>query len=564
MRLSAAILSGVSAIVITVIPLAWLGNGLLGWHGWVTHLALVAGILIALASWRLTPPSSCPVPRSLWEWLRIGFFSCASARAFLWLIYADGDSWKILSPNNLGDLALHFSFINWLAVTPHWWPASPILAGDPLRYPPGCDLFNSVLLVTGAPVIEGLLWCGLAGAALSTYALWRWGGAIALAALLFNGGFAGLLLFQKGWGADLDGSVEWKNLFLTLFVTQRSFLFALPAGLLLLVAWKEESFGIKKKVILPLPVQGLLLGVMPLFSIHSALYLGTAMSGLAIFAPATRERMWKLAVISWPPMVLFAWMVTSGAGGPSAVKALGWHFGWTSDGSIGFWFWNFGIVLPLGALLCIRLMIPDPKFETREIEARAFVWPAVGVFLVCLLVRFAPWAWDNMKLMIWSWIVVAPFLWNILLKMRPLWIRVPTVLLLFGTGFVSLLSGLDGRHGYELIKRSSLDEAAWILRGIPPTSILACAPEYNQPVLMLGHPVLCGYEGHLWSHGLDYKGRLDALNSFMMGEDGWEEKARRLGVSYIYWGDLEAKRWPDSKFPWAKDTNIPSVHALAR
>jgi hypothetical protein len=33
----------------------------------------------------------------------------------------------------------------------------------------------------------------------------------------------------------------------------------------------------------------------------------------------------------------------------------------------------------------------------------------------------------------------------------------------------------------------------------------------------------------------------------MKGELGWRDKARSLGVAYIFWSDLEAKRWPDSK-----------------
>jgi len=91
--------------------------------------------------------------------------------------------------------------------------------------------------------------------------------------------------------------------------------------------------------------------------------------------------------------------------------------------------------------------------------------------------------------------------------------------------------------------------------------VIACAPEYNQPVLMLGHPVVCGYEGHLWSHGLDYKRRYDALEGVMKGEPGWEQSARNLGAGAIYWGEAERKRWPDSKLPWANDI-IPCIHQV--
>jgi hypothetical protein len=541
-RLPVAILSGVASSVIAALPLAWINGGL---HPLIAWTALLLGVMVTALVFRQCREMESRV-LSIWDWGMIAVFACSSARAFLWLIYADGDSWKILSPNNLGDLSLHLAFIHWLASTTHWWPGSPILVGDPLRYPLGSDLFNALLLVAGISPSIGLVWCGLVGSALTGYALWRWGGAMALAAFLFNGGLAGVVLLK---GGDPDALSEWKNLFLTLFVTQRGFLYAMPAGLLLLFAWKKENFGEQREVV-PLAVQALLLGAIPLFSIHAALFIGISMVGQFVFAPGCRSRMTRLAFISWPPMALFGWLVTSGCGGHSAIHALGWAPGWMSDGTVWFWIWNFGITLPLLLLLLLKV-----TRDAADSEARAFVLPAILVFLLCMIIRFAPWPWDNMKLMIWSWVVIAPFLWNCLIKGWNGIVKGAILVLLFGSGAATLVAGLDGRHGYELIRRSLLDQAKWELREAPPDAVIACAPEYNHPVLMLGHPVVCGYEGHLWSHGLDYKGRLELLNSVMMGEPGWLQKAQSLGVSYIYWGDAEAKRWPDSQLPWAREIN---------
>jgi hypothetical protein len=178
-----------------------------------------------------------------------------------------------------------------------------------------------------------------------------------------------------------------------------------------------------------------------------------------------------------------------------------------------------------------------------------------------MIVRFAPWPWDNMKLMIWSWLVVAPYLWSVLLAGRPVILRACVAFLLFGSGAVTLALGLDSRHGYEMVRRSDLNRAAAALKDLPAGQVIACAPEYNQPVLLLGHPVVCGYEGHLWSHGLDYKKRWESLESLMKGESDWRAKAKELGASSIYWGDLESKRWPDSKLPWAKESE-PTLHKV--
>jgi hypothetical protein len=549
MRVPAAILSAMATTVVIAIPLAWMNAGI---HGMVSWNSLLIGIVVGAVVFQVVPSLSVSCP-TIWDWMMITVFACASARAFFWLIYADGDTWKILSPNNLGDLSLHVAFIHHLAATAHWWPLSPILAGDPLRYPLGSDLVNALMLVAGMPAAIGLIWCGIVGSALTGYALWRWGGAVAIAAFLFNGGLAGFVLLK---GGDPDAVSEWKNLFLTLFVTQRGFLFALPAGLLLLSVWREENFSNSGRVVLPLPCQVLLLGAMPLFSIHTVLFLCAAMTGMAFLLPESRPRLARLALFAWPVIGFFGWLVTTGCSGHSAIHSLGWSPGWMSDGTIWFWIWNFGLSLPLSiVLLLVLLKSPEKK------EARAFVLPAAFVFSLCLIIRFAPWPWDNMKLMLWSWLVIAPYLWRALLSSWGFWLRLPIVVLLFASGASTLLAGLDGRHGYELIKRSELDQTTWLLRDVDPDAVIACAPEYNHPVLMLGHPVVCGYEGHLWSHGLDYKGRLDSLNRIMRGELGWRDKARSLGIRYLYWGDLEAKRWPDSKLPWVKETS-PTLHPL--
>ena len=103
------------------------------------------------------PPGNRPEP-SRWGWIMIAVFACASARAFFWLIYPVGDEWKILSPNNLGDLSLHLSFIHWLSST--GGPEAPSLPGIHcvtrsapiflmrcfwlLEFPPQWDCFGAV------------------------------------------------------------------------------------------------------------------------------------------------------------------------------------------------------------------------------------------------------------------------------------------------------------------------------------------------------------------------------------------------------------------------------------
>lgn len=532
---------------------AFVGHGLELCSAWGALLLGVTGALVVTRKIQKQLSSFSFHKRkiSFWEWFAITAFVIASLRSFLWLIYHDGDLIKVLSPNNLGDLSFHISLIRYLSKVTSWWPVSPILIHESLRYPIGMDFFNSLLLLIGVPLEQGLIWVGLLGAWMTGMALWRWGRGVAIAALLFNGGLAGILVWR---GIDPDTEVAWKNLFLSMFVTQRGFLFALPAGLMLLHQWendflKNEITSQQEKI--PRWLQPVLLGVMPLFNIHTFLFLAAMMVGIAILLPKARRDFIVLAMISWPWALLAIWIV-SGGGGTNSIIA--WHLGWMQEGNRWwFWIWNFGLSLPLALLLLMNV---------RKKAERAFIWPATAIFLSCCVIRFAPWPWDNMKLMIWSWLTVAPFLWNILIAPRARWIQWLAAFVLFGSGFVTLGVGLNSQHGYEIARQSELAAVAALLSGLPLDAVIATAPEYNHPVLLLGHPVVAGYEGHLWSHGLHYQERLNVLHSILQGQSGWEENARAFGVSAIYWSALEQELFSDSQLPFAKEMLLPIVYKI--
>ena len=62
-----------------------------------------------------------------------------------------------------------------------------------------------------------------------------------------------------------------------------------------------------------------------------------------------------------------------------------------------------------------------------------------------------------------------------------------------------------------------------------------------------------GYEGHVWSHGHDWVSRKKQVHKILLGEPGWQETARTLGVRYLFWGEIEAELFPDSEEPWRTD-----------
>jgi hypothetical protein len=559
MRFAAALLVAAFAAVAAGVALAF---GFGGLSPLPSALALLFGSAVGALALRQMPredrntPPIHPV-----EWLLIGVFAVASLRVFLWLLYTKDNSFHILSPNNLGDLPLHMDFIRYLASGVRFWPDSPIFAGEPLKYPIGADFFNSLLLDAGLPLERGLVWTGLAGSALTAVALRRWGRGFAIAAFLFGGGLAGFALLRDPALIGLDplpdfqAGEQWKNLFLAFFVTQRGLLFALPAGLLLLDHWRARYLR-DERGLLPGWAALLLYATLPLYNVHAFLFLSVALAGMFAFArnPAARWKSMRFAGLAFLPAALCAALVTGGfsVGGGVHLQP-GWMQLETDDTAMKIaWFWtrNFGLYLVLWAALAVIAIIRGPR------ETRAIVLPATLMFLVCCFESFAPWPWDNTKIMLWCWLAVAPCIWGDLLRPLRLPARAVVCFVLFFTGALSLIAGLDRRNDYSLVDLSLIQNTEPAVRDIDPEARFACAPEYWHPLIMLGRKVAMGYDGHLWSHGLTYRGKnqdkVDAFRNLMMGGPGWEEDALKLGVDYIYWGSAEndEKRYKQSLKPW--------------
>ena len=210
--------------------------------------AAFAAIAYAGTSDARLEPAIDPTPiryRHLTTWILAALFGVFAFRSFIWLLYVDGTDLKIQSPVNLGDLGLHLTHIKFFANGVKLWPSNPIYVNsEHLRYPAGIDLLNALLLKAGISLIPSLVWVGLLASLVTFYAFYRWGGAFAVAGFLFNGGIAGFQFLKTLQFNDYQdvNNVAWKSIPLTMFVTQRGVLYAIPAGLILLWHWREKFY----------------------------------------------------------------------------------------------------------------------------------------------------------------------------------------------------------------------------------------------------------------------------------------------------------------------------------
>jgi hypothetical protein len=334
----------------------------------VSFFSLMAGVTAALVTFFLMspPPARTPVSsttadpllkyRSLWLCL-VGFvFAMFAVRSFCWLLFFASDNINIQSPFNLGDLGLHITYIKTFANGVVMWPESPIYVYSQLRYPAGIDLFNGLLTNLGFDLRHQLVATGLLASLATFYALYRWGGTFTVAGFLFNGGIAGYQFLDTHKFLDYQGTshISWKSIPLTMFVTQRGLLYAIPAGLLLLWQWRSKYGSEEQKQLLPVWAEYILYATMPLFHVHTFIALSIVLLVLFLTRPASRLPLLKLVGAAVLPAVFFVWLTTDHM---RAGSILDWHFGWTQ--TVGdfkmefflFWLFNFGAFLPLAIAL---------------------------------------------------------------------------------------------------------------------------------------------------------------------------------------------------------------------
>lgn len=568
-------------------------NGGLG--AWVAMFSLLIGLVLAVAAYFAThdkqipeTPGVTPNYRRLWTWALAGCFAIFALRSFLWLLYIDDEHLRIQSPNNLGDLALHIAYIKNFANGVPIWPDNPIYVFSRLRYPAGADLFNALLMRMNVDLTRGLVWTGLLASVATFYGLYRWGGKFGVAGFLFNGGVVGFQFLRTFKFLDYQGdkSIAWKSIPLSMFVTQRGLLYAIPAGLLLLWHWREKFFRASEqdrhRTGLPFWVAFSIYASMPLFHVHTFMALSAVLFFLFIFGDMrTRKETLILVGAALIPATFFVWLITDHFQAGSVVDwQPGWlqydpefanpifHFGseswlpaiWNNHVAPIFEFWltNFGLLIPLAAAviaLCVWQACKNGlRWGEKLPENVTFLLSAAAIFLVGLFVKLAPWAWDNLKVLAWAYLLVLPFLWKDLIAKQLLPARIALCVALFGSGFVSLFGGLAaGKPGYEFAERGELDSVGSVVRTLPVEARFAAFPIYNHPLLLQGRKVALGYPGHLWTQGFaNYQETNAQLTSLMQGQGDWLATARRLGVRYIFWGREENMNYPTSTHPWIK------------
>jgi hypothetical protein len=481
-------------------------------------------------------------------------------RHFAWMfVYVDG-KYLTLHPNNFGDLPLHINYIRELARGSVFPPMNPSFASEVLRYPFGPDLYSALWESVGVPISTHLFFVGLVATVTSVITLRWFGGWWAIGGFFFSGGLIGWSAVQgQVLPVDLTQGVDWKNLTLSVFITQRGVLFALPMGLLLIEMTRRHfsrQAPLNKNLMTTL---GLCWGILPLFHAHAFVIVSILMAGVAAIESGSVRGLFallksRMAILAYIPATVFILRTSDGFGKAKIIHFDPW---WTStfEDAPRFLIFNFGLwlFLPLALAIAIGLSKKLTSVARKKMYLELALYSAL--FLIFYNVMLAPWAWDNIKILIFPYLGFCHLAWRAIDPILPKAARTVLAILLFASGATAVISSIPtpSLRGLAVYQAADLANAEGALMQVPQWAVFASGTTHEHPLTYLGRLRALGYEGHLWSHGIDYKTKLALLEGLMKGTVNEPLRvARELGVTHIYWGPTERTQygaepnWPAS------------------
>ena len=480
---------------------------------------------------------------------------------FWWSGYSE-DASGLLAGNTgfWADWALHIGDVMSFAVGENFPPQNPRLSGYAYSYHyltsvTAASTVQFGLSVTNALLLQSFLMslCILIGlyafarrvAGDSTVAT------IAVVLFLFGGTLGWILtvgamnaqhsvfevLKTQPWNAVLQeaANFRYQNVFFSLLQPQRSFLYGLPLGLLILALLHS---GVKTGERRHFMIAGIAAGLLPFANLSTLLSLVIVTPFLFLLFPSKK---WLYFFALWAVIGLPQVLIQQG-GGAGAAGAIRIQAGWIAppDSWIVFWLKNLGLFLPLLLFAVFRRELLSP-------ESRRFLFGFMPLFVAANLVVFQPWDWDNTKvLMYWffaSSIFVAALLveaWRAQRIAAVRFILVIVFLTMIGSGLLANLNQLTGKERQPLLTREEIEFASLVRASTDEASLIAVGLQHNHPVPMLtGRQVVMSYPGWLWSHGYDYGERESDLRAIYALSPEAARLIEKYGIDFVVVGPNE-------------------------
>lgn len=432
------------------------------------------------------------------------------------------------------DWPVHIAIISSFVHGNNFPPQNPLYAGQTISYPFFADFLSAVLQVLGASLKTSLIIPGII-LGISVIVLIYFLGIIltgskktAIVGLfigIFWGGLGFLYFLQdlltssNFWQTLLFPPHEYtfygeKNLWFFSFLysellPQRGFLFGLPMFLLGLIFL---ILGISRNKNSYLLASGCLVAIMPFFHMHSYLsflFLISVLIPLTILTDFIQYGLAKakshLAAIIFCfllPIVTLGLIQLPLFISLNLSQTVGLNWGWMKghENIFLFWFKNTGFFWPLFIFAIFKIKLAP--------VARNVLIASVILFILPNIIRFAPWPYDNLKIMTYWYLIGAFFVAESLLyfyKKNDLGKIIATVLFitLIISGVIEVTRIFNTQKTkINLWSRNDIELADVIIAKTEPRSLILTAAIHDHPVTALaGRKIIIGFPGNAWSWG---------------------------------------------------------------
>ena len=548
----------------------------------VASLLLLAGTWLAWAGrsrWRvrIEPLRS---RRDLIVWILVSLaLGALLFHRFLSQMLAVRDGAYFCATNTWGDLALHLSLLTRVAYQNHFTWDFPIFSSGTLSYPFLLDFLSGVLHRLGWSLQAALIVPGFTLAfsfvQLVYFTAYRWfrsslAGVLAIVLFLTSGAPAGVLSFwrdfrasgkpfleflghlDKVYGHIPEQGLHFSNMVTDYLLPQRSILFGLPIFVILSVLHRD-AWGRPRDARALLLAAAILAGLLPFAHVHGFFVVMGLWGWLAVVR-SDRARTfrnpwtggWLLALLLAAPQL--AWQFRASFTGHFSHWQL-WWLKPENQGPLAFWIRNLGVALPLGAAILVWLW-----WRRRHHGFHFHYLFALGtLFAITNVYQFQPNMFDNMKFMVFSYLVLSIYLAYLFSRWfarswRSGIVAALCVLSLTLAGALSIVH--DTGVSWMFSSSEDIAAAAEVRREIPSEARVLTSDQHNHFVPTLtGRRIVMGYRGWLWSYGIDYGTVERDVAAMYAGGDESVRLLKQYGVSYVCMGPSERSQLnPNEEF----------------
>lgn len=463
-----------------------------------------------------------------------------------------------------GDLPFHLSTISQISYGNHFPPENPFYSGVPLVYPYLINFLSAILVYEGMSlqnsiIIPGMILSLALIGVIYDFVLYltrnRLISFLTIILYFFHGG-AGFYYFLKDNSFNLmtilhslaspqsikeyshlfDQNIQWANFLSRMIVPERSILFGISTGIIILriLYFREEITKIK---IFDLIIVSILISYLPLLHTHTALVMVILLPILSLFL--LKKSFWQKQLLNYflvafmtivlliPQIPLFLNHVQESSG---FFKVHFWWLKSQDESPLVFWLKNLYLYLPFSLLILL-----NPKIGIFNIKLLQIC--GLVLFIIMNIFLFSPYAWDNVKFLFWAGLffaIAAATILGDLLKKNFL-VRTFAVFIMLTMVSTALLSlWREINVNYILFSKEDVEVAIKIKNTTPKDSIFLTFKIHNSPASNLaGRQILMGYPGSLWVHGINYSQRELDINKMYSGSDEADQLFKKYKVDYV-------------------------------